>query len=142
MLILPALVTLIFSYISWKHSYWSRKGVDSIKPDFFFGNTTAVIKRKEHRSVAFEKFYKYFKSRGQKFGGIYDLISPVVVVTDLELIKCVLQKDFSHFMNHFGYINEEADPVSGSLFNLKGGKWKNIRAKLTPTFTTGKKQFK
>ncbi|CAG9860123.1 unnamed protein product [Phyllotreta striolata] len=136
--VLVSVICAICIYIKWKQTYWKRNGVDYIEPDFFFGNTTAITKRKEHRAVVFQKFYNYFKGKGERFGGIYDFFSPVVVVTDLELIRCVLQKDFSHFVNHLGYINEEADPISGNLFNLKDEKWKNIRAKLTPTFTTGK----
>ncbi|CAH1111480.1 unnamed protein product [Psylliodes chrysocephalus] len=133
-----SLMGIIFFYIKWKQSYWSRKGVNYIEPDFFFGNTTAMTKRKDHRSKVFERFYRHFKSRGEKFGGVYDFFSPVLIVTDQELIRNVLQKDFSHFVNRVGYINEDADAITGNLFNLKNEKWKNIRSKLTPTFTTGK----
>ncbi|CAH1112908.1 unnamed protein product [Psylliodes chrysocephalus] len=133
-----SLVGIIFFYIKWKQSYWSRRGVDYIEPDFFFGNTTAITKRTKHRSKVFESFYRHFKSKGQKFGGVYDFLKPVFIVTDLELIRNILQRDFSHFVNHVGFINEDADPITGHLFNLKNDKWKNIRSKLTPTFTTVK----
>ncbi|CAG9860120.1 unnamed protein product [Phyllotreta striolata] len=133
-----SLAASVYLYFKWKHSYWKRKNVDYIEPEFLFGNTGDVLKKKEHKSTLYKKYYEHFKSRGQKFGGLYDFQRPVLMVTDLELARNVIQKDFSHFVNHVAFLNEENDPLSGNLFNLRDEKWKNIRALLTPTFSSGK----
>ncbi|KAI4461640.1 cytochrome p450 [Holotrichia oblita] len=63
---------------------------------------------------------------------------PLLLIVEPELIKNVLSRDFPYFTSHGMHVDEEKDPISGNLFSLDGEKWKNMRIKLTPTFTSGK----
>ncbi|KAF2881549.1 hypothetical protein ILUMI_24625 [Ignelater luminosus] len=58
---------------------------------------------------------------------------------DPDLIKQITVKDFDHFLDHNQFISEEDDPLWGkNLFSLKGDRWKDMRATLSPSFTSSK----
>lgn len=63
---------------------------------------------------------------------------PVLMINDPELIRQVLIKDFNKFRDRGLYHNETVDPLTSNLFFLPGEKWRKLRAKLTPTFTSKK----
>ncbi|XP_023022392.2 probable cytochrome P450 6a23 [Leptinotarsa decemlineata] len=136
--ILAAAVAGIYFFQKWIYSYWERRGVEYIEPELFFGNVREMILRKTFSGDLFKRFYDDLKSRKVKYGGIYAFFSPVFIPIDLNLVKSIMLKDFHHFVNRGGYVNEKADPLSGHLFSLEDEKWRNLRAKLTPTFTSGK----
>lgn len=139
LLLLTAAVASIYLYLKFKFSYWANKNVPHIQPRIPFGNING-IGRKIHSSQLMRNFYNELKGKGP-FGGIYFFVNPVVLVTDLDFVKTVLIKDFNFFQDRGVYFNERDDPLSSHLFSLEGAKWKSLRSKLTPTFTTGKMKF-
>lgn len=128
----------IIAYIRWKLRYWDRIGLPTIPPIFPFGNILNVALGRRSFGEQFLEFYQIFKSRGCRHGGVYVGTSPTYIPIDPEIVKHIMQIDFSHFVSHGGYVDEESDPLSGHLFNLDDTKWRNLRVKLTPTFTSGK----
>lgn len=109
-----------------------------LEPEFFWGNSKPLFKGEMSLGNMSAKFYQELKSNGVIGGGIYMFFKPSFFPIDLELIRNIIQKDFNHFVNHGMYFNEEDDPLSAQLFNIEDEKWKYLRAKLTPTFTSGK----
>lgn len=126
-------------YLKWKLTYWQRKGLEYIEPELFFGNIREQLTEKLSFGDQFQKFYTYFKSRGLKHGGIYMFSKPVFIPIDPDLIKHIVKTDFTSFLNHgLLYVNEEVDPLTAHLFNLENEKWRNMRTRMTPAFTSGK----
>ena len=60
------------------------------------------------------------------------------MVNDTELIKQILVKEFASFPDRGLYCNEKLDPLNNHLFFMNGDKWRILRTKLSPTFTSGK----
>ncbi|KAJ3659267.1 hypothetical protein Zmor_010964 [Zophobas morio] len=128
----------IIGVLKWRLTYWQRRGLQTLNPTLPFGDTQDFLLGRKTLGEQFQEFYKIFKSQGQRHGGIYLGPRPFYLAIDPDIVKHIMQKDFSHFMNHGNYIDEDADPLSGHLFNLEDAKWRNMRVKLTPTFTSGK----
>lgn len=132
LLFLAALALLV--YLIYRHfNVFEERGV----PYLPFTLSNFLRFRSDHVYKLYCLAYEHIKPRAG-IGGFFINFTPFFLATDPELIKAVLIKDFGHFVNRGMFFNERTDPVGASLFSLEGEKWKNLRAKLTPTFTSGK----
>ncbi|KAI7815580.1 cytochrome p450 [Rhyzopertha dominica] len=132
---------VIFSFLAysrwWAHTYWTRAGIPQIHPFFLLGSAYDRIKHKESLAVLFAKLYREIQNKGLKYCGVYLFTKPILLVCDLEVIRNVLVKDFDHFQDRGFYKNERDDPLSNNLLTQDGQEWRNMRKKLSPTFTSG-----
>lgn len=134
-------LTLIMVIVVWLnscHTYWTKRGVDTLPTMPLLGNTKDICLLREPIGISLKKTYDHFKAKGKRYAGYYFLLKPMFVPIDLELIKAIVIQDFNHFTDHIGDINEKGDPLSTHLFNQKGDRWKFLRPKLSSTFTSGK----
>lgn len=136
---LAAIVISTLIFIKYKHSYWSRKNVPSIPTHLPSGNLFGVGK-KWGMPQMLQNYYNRLKGIAP-FGGLYFFISPVVLALDLDFIKSVLIKDFDSFPERGFYSNEKDDPLSAHLITLNEKRWRKLRPKLSPTFTSGRMKF-
>ncbi|KAB0791057.1 hypothetical protein PPYR_02857 [Photinus pyralis] len=135
LVLLAALVALYFKR-SW--SFWRSRNVREFPVEFPYGNAKEIMTRTMSFGERIARLYEECQSLGLRYCGFYFFTKPMLMVTDVDLAKTILTKDFQHFTDHPFYVNEEVDPLSGHLFSLQGEKWRNLRAKLTPVFTSGK----
>lgn len=134
--ILFGVFSLVYLYLTKKNQYWEKRNVPFVKPDLFYGNAKGVGKM-FHGSEMMRRLYLKLKPLGA-VGGIYLYTRTTVLITNLDLVKSIMVKDFNLFMNRGSYYNEKDDPLSAHLVNLEDDPWRNLRQKLTPTFSSGK----
>lgn len=131
-------ILILFAiYIYFKHAYnyWKHRGIPHESPIFPFGNIKD-FGRKYHQSIITKRIYDKFKGVAP-FCGVYILAGRVAMILDLDLLKHILVKDFTSFSDKGLYTNELDEPLMENLFFIDGEKWRKLRTKLTPTFTSG-----
>lgn len=134
-----ALIASLYLVARRKFSFWEGTNYPFIKSSFPYGSLQGLMTN-VHISDKTTEFYRQMKGKGP-FGGLYITFNPGIIALDLDFIKTVLVREFNHFQDHGIYYNERDDPLSAHLFAIDGKKWKPQRAKLTPTFTSGKMKF-
>jgi cytochrome P450 family 6 len=103
----------------------------------FFGNLKECVLLK----ITIGKHLKnLYDEHGDKpYVGIFSFDKPSLLLRDPELVKSVLVKDANIFADRIITVNSNLDPMLGkSLFTIKGKRWRQVRTKLTPVFTSGK----
>lgn len=132
-------VVILYLYLKYNFSYWKRKNVPYIKPNYIFGNLKDMVLMKKTAAYMFADLYDHDVARNEPYVGIHIFNRPGVLIRDLELIKKVLIRDFNNFSNRFTRMNPHNDPLgSNNLFLLRNPMWRELRQKLTPVFTSGK----
>ncbi|XP_023714370.2 cytochrome P450 6a2 [Cryptotermes secundus] len=134
--LVACLIAALYVYFKMSISYWKERNAPFINPTFPFGNIRDLMLLSKPIGHSFAEIYR--KLDGEKYGGFYTFAKPGFIFRDPEIIKSVLVKDFSSFQDRGFFIDEEFEPLLGNLFFLRGDKWRNLRVKLTPTFTSGK----
>ncbi|XP_037955456.1 cytochrome P450 6a9-like [Teleopsis dalmanni] len=137
--ILVGIVTIVYIWLKRQLSYWQKLGIPCEEPSLFTGNFIG-LRTKYSLTELFVNYYNKFKGSGP-FAGFYWFQNPVLIILDTQLIKNILIKDFNKFTDRGFYSNEKVDPLTGQLFLLDGQKWRSMRNKLSPTFTSGKMKF-
>ncbi|CAG9833531.1 unnamed protein product [Diabrotica balteata] len=127
-------------YIKYRYSYWKRRGIVQLTPQFPFGNHGSKLPRGLSIGAITKRFYDEFREQGLKLGGVYMGIDPYLVVVDPIYAKDILTKDFQYFTNRGIYINKKS-PITVHILSQEGAEWRDARAKFTNIFTSAKMRF-
>lgn len=139
LIILASLLAIFFisvySYVRNAFSYWQRKGVPFLKPNFPFGNIANSFLQRVSLAEELKKFYD---NSNEPVLGIYTTVKPTLLARDPKIIQDILIREFSSFDHRGMYFNEEIDPMAANILLQHGEKWKHMRSKLSPAFTPEK----
>ncbi|XP_058057479.1 probable cytochrome P450 6a20 [Anopheles bellator] len=127
----------IYEHFLQRYRFWAKLEVPYPVPSFPVGNVGDTLKPTIHFAYIILRLYRELKHHGD-YVGIYFFRDPVLLVLSPEFARTVLVKDFNCFVDRGVYSNERDDPLSANLFFMEGTRWRQLRAKLTPTFTSGK----
>jgi cytochrome P450 family 6 len=105
--------TAVYFWIRKKLSYFEDKGILHEKPVFPLGNLKGAGKE-FHIANKIRENYEKFKGKSPFFG-MYFFINANYIITDLDLVKSILVKDFDSFRNRGLYHNEVDDPLTGKF---------------------------
>lgn len=125
------LILVALGCLKYWFGYWTRLGFPSLPPTVL----GPVLRQKQCFGELFRDIHLRSKERVL---GMYFLYRPALLIRDPVLVKRVLATDFDHFTDRGIYCDEEIDPMGANLFGMTGNRWKELRMKLSPTFTSGK----
>ncbi|KAH8394682.1 hypothetical protein KR222_001678, partial [Zaprionus bogoriensis] len=137
---LIAVSALVVYFLHRHATYWKNRGIPQDPPHPFYGNMIGFRKDRIVHDI-FADYYNKYRKSGHPFVGFNFLHRHAAFIMDIKLAKSILIKDFSNFADRGQFHNERDDPLTGHLFNLDGKRWREMRQKLSPTFTSGKMKF-
>ncbi|EDW74200.1 uncharacterized protein Dwil_GK21514 [Drosophila willistoni] len=136
--LLVGVVSLAIWWVREQFSYWEKRGIPHDPPKIPVGNVAGMMRTIQVSDIFKRSYFKYKNKVDGPFVGFYMFFKRIALVVDIDFVKTVLIKDFEKFHDRGIFHNETDDPFSNNLVTIEGEKWKNLRNKLTPTFTSGK----
>ncbi|XP_017782505.1 PREDICTED: cytochrome P450 9e2-like [Nicrophorus vespilloides] len=124
-------------YLVKQHTYWRNKNVTQGPIVPIFGDNLHTVFRNESFFHMIIRIYQRFSN--ERYTGFYQMNNPMLLIRDPELLKMITVKDFEYFTDHMSFLPVHSDPLwNKNLLALKGDKWKEMRATISPVFTSSK----
>ncbi|XP_077977513.1 cytochrome P450 3A24-like [Glandiceps talaboti] len=124
-------ILLFYIYSVYPYSTFNKLGLSGPKPWPLLGSFVSLM------TVGFqESLMRWEKEYGKVFG-MYLARQPLMVISDVDMVKEILVKQFSHFPNR-KKVKVQIKPFTSSLTIIEGLHWKYTRNILTPAFSGSK----
>lgn len=119
------------------HFVYTRRGIpwETFWP--FLGNLGRTFLLKLSFFDTFHRHYGLFPTA--KYSMFFHCSTPAVFLRDLDLIKSIGIRNIDSFTDHDAVADEAFEPIFAlNVINLKGQRWRRVRALLSPAFTVHK----
>ncbi|XP_071862766.1 uncharacterized protein [Bombus fervidus] len=133
--LLTGLLLLVCLYLYLRHNHWRKNGIPTVKGCIpILGHLLPLMTGRMNFAELIQKAYKEYKDYSMV--GMYKGIIPMLLVRDPNLVKTVLQSNFTSFHENGWKIDPEVDPLlSKNPFFCYGDVWSNGRKRLTYAFS-------
>ncbi|XP_076375886.1 cytochrome P450 9e2-like [Megalopta genalis] len=136
-LLLGALVLIVIYFVK-TYTFWQRRKIPI--PDGYWpllGHMWPVYTVTKNITDHFEDLYK--KCNKHSMYGLYDGLTPALVVREPHLIKTVMQSSFANFQKNGFEVSPKKDPLlATNPFFSVGEAWQNGRKRLTQAFSAAR----
>ncbi|KAF5298671.1 hypothetical protein FQA39_LY11747 [Lamprigera yunnana] len=130
-------IVTIYLYFKWSYTYWKRHGFLYTNSQIPYGSFRKTFFSLTNPAIKLKILYDDVIKNGHKYLGTYVFDVPRLLVVCPNLMQSMLQKDFSYFTDR-GFYHNEDDPLSENLFAIGGKEWRDVRNKLSTSFTLSK----
>lgn len=129
---LVAFALMLYWCGTYRFSVLKTLGIPGPKPWPFLGNILEVHKFGGLHAMLLENMKRYGKIFTVCLGRL-----PTIVITEPEVLKTILVKEFASFRNRSDEVKPPR-PLNCGLLAARDDQWKRIRSILSPSYTTGK----
>ena len=131
------IVILLYYFDRKQFTYWKDKGIPQLdNQTILIGDVKDVVLQRKPIARFYGDSCVPFKL--SPIVGVYFSYRPLIIINNVELAKTILSTDFHNFHDRGIFIDPTIDPLTENLFCLPGEKWKSLRQKMTPLFSTSK----
>ncbi|XP_067663398.1 cytochrome P450 3A24-like [Haliotis asinina] len=133
LLLSTGILVAYINFMSWHHGVFKKLGIDGPPPRMIVGNLMTILRKGMHGADL------YWTQTYGKVVGIFMTRLPMILISDDDMLKQIMVKDFNLFPNRQELPKAMVgSPMHQSLFFSKDDHWRFIRNFMTPSFSAGK----
>lgn len=134
-ILIAPLLFLLFAFNHLKFRYWKRHGISQNEQQtFLFGDFRDLFLQRKSMANTFADLH--LKTKNEKIFGLYFTYRPIILINDYNLAKKIFTEDFHNFQARVILNHGEIHKMAENLMFTTGERWKNLRQKVTPAFSS------